>query len=130
MKRKTGFWALGGLLLAGLLLSCLEFFVLERRYQAAKAEYEAMGRQMYEIGVGQSDGEAVDLDDFFRIEHEYWEARRVRYLRGHRPESGITVCGIGLILWLLTLLSRVAVRAAKWSVEREKRREREKDPWE
>jgi len=129
-RGKIGFWALGGLLLAGLLLSCAELFVLERRYRAVKAEYDAMRRQMYEIGMGRGDGEGFDWERYKEVDREYGAAYQARHQKRHSPEAGITVYGIGLFLWLLTLLRRGAVRAAKWSEAREERRERDKDPWE
>ncbi len=131
MRRgKVGFWLLGGLLLAGLLLSCAELFVLERRYRAVKAEHDAMRRQMYEIGMGRGDEESFDWERYRQVDDEYWAAYHARYLKRHSPEAGIAIYGIGLFLWLLTLLGRAVVRAAKWSADREERREREKDPWE
>ncbi len=134
-KRKgLGFWGLGAILLAGLLINLVLFVGAESRYQTAKAEYDTMRRQLYEFGMGQR--EDFDRERFEQVKAEYNAAYRVRhgYHGRYSVEGELLFFGLVFLMWLLAALGRGVLRAAKWSVERDERRaldrEQKREPWE
>lgn len=130
---KFGFWALGLLLLAAFSV-CL---VMEFQYLKVKAEYEAM----QEVRFDQRQETEFDEKRYDQVSDTYHTLHR--WVRGGRYsiENVLPFFGLGLLLWVLTLVGRLFSRAAWRSVERDERRERKKlerdrarqrsgDPWE
>jgi len=133
--KELGFWGLGAVLLVMFLIYLAVFIGTERRYQAAKAEYDVMQRQLYELGMGQRASENFDWERYEQAEEDY-EAYRARHgrERRHIVKREMSFFGFVFLLWVLAALGRGVFRAAKWSVERDERRalerEQKRDPWE
>lgn len=130
---KFGFWALGLLMLAAFSV-CL---VMEFQYLKVKAEYEAI----QEVRFDQRQETEFDEKRYDQVSDTYHTLHR--WVRGgrHSIERELPFFGLGLLLWVLTLVGRLFSRAAWRSVERDERRERRKlekerarqrsgDPWE
>lgn len=117
MKGKVGFWLFGPLLLGIFLCTLWGLSTAERRYEAARTAYEAMGRELTEDPQGLGDGEKIDPDRLSQVTEEYWTALEKRGGgRGTLPL--LAASGVGFVLWLFALLGRVAGWAGRRREER------------
>lgn len=130
--KKLGFWGLGILLLTIFILSLAGHLHQERLLEQAKAEYDEAGEALYRAYQEGTESKE-DLERLSAAHGRYWALQREQTGRGSSAVISteyMWLSGIALFLWLLTLIGRGILRAARWSADREERQGLEREPWE